>query len=139
MPLAINEIHLGDARNLLREIEENSIACSVWSPPYHLGKEYERDQTYEEWVALLYEVIRHHYAILKPGGFLVVNIADILAFPDPTMPRIQAATTSRTRKDITREMVLAAKEANPTFPKARWRYAIAEQCTRRVTDIFCML
>src|SRR5262245_30106987 len=115
MPLATNEIHLGDARSLLPQIEPNSIALSVWSPPYHLRKDYERDQSYAHWVELLYSVIRLHYPILKPGGFLVVNIADILAFPDPTMPRIQAATTSRTRKDITREMVLAAKAANPTF------------------------
>src|SRR5262245_15127886 len=100
MPLATNEIHLGDARDLLPEIEANSIACSVWSPPYHLGKDYERDQSYQQWLELLSTVIRLHYPLLKPGGFLVVNIADILAFPDPTMPRIQAATTSRTRKDI---------------------------------------
>ena len=39
MRLALNEIHLGDARKLLTEIEPDSITCSVWSPPYHVGKE----------------------------------------------------------------------------------------------------
>src|SRR5438067_954280 len=83
--LAVDEIHLGDARELLPLIEPDSIACSVWSPPYHVGKDYEKEMAYEDWVALLREVIRLHYPILKPGGFLVVNIADILCFPDDSM------------------------------------------------------
>src|SRR5437588_9073291 len=78
MSLAINQIHLGDARELLHQVEPNSITCSVWSPPYHVGKAYEKDMSYEDWVDLLKEVIRLHYPILKPGGFLVINIADIL-------------------------------------------------------------
>jgi DNA modification methylase len=113
--LALNEIHLGDARTLLPLIEADSIACSVWSPPYHVGKEYERDISYEEWIELLREVIGLHHAILKPGGFLVVNIADILAFADPTMPRIQAMNLRRQRSAVTRDEVLAAKEAYPTY------------------------
>lgn len=32
---------------------------------------------YEDWASLLKEVIRLHYFILKPGGFLIINIADI--------------------------------------------------------------
>jgi DNA modification methylase len=46
MGLAVNEIHLGDARDLLPQIDSGSIACSVWSPPYHLNKEYEKGETY---------------------------------------------------------------------------------------------
>lgn len=115
MTLAINQIHQGDARDLLPQIEQNSISCSVWSPPYHVGKDYERDQSYEEWVSLLKDVIRLHFTVIKPGGFLVINIADILCFPDTSMPRIQAVNTRRGRLDITAEMVIAAKEANPTF------------------------
>lgn len=77
MTLAINQIYQGDARELLSEIEPDSIACSVWSPPYHVGKDYERDSTYEEWVNLLHDVIKRHYALLKPGGFLVINLSVI--------------------------------------------------------------
>jgi hypothetical protein len=39
--LEINEIHHGDCRDLLPCIEKDSVACSVWSPPYFLGKQYE--------------------------------------------------------------------------------------------------
>lgn len=132
MVLAINQIHQGDARHLLREVEPSSIACSIWSPPYHVGKEYEKGVTYEEWVALLDEVIALHYPILKDGGFLVINIADILAFPDPTMPRFQAVNLRRQRSDITREDVLAAKAAYPHYN----RYQLAELlgCSEQTID-----
>ena len=76
--LAINTINHGDARALLRQIESESIALSFWSPPYFLGKDYEKYLTYDGWKDLLREVIRLHEPILKPGSFLVVNIADIL-------------------------------------------------------------
>src|SRR4051794_12422951 len=39
-PLAVNAIHCGDAAKLLPRIERNSIALSVWSPPYFVGKDY---------------------------------------------------------------------------------------------------
>src|SRR5438045_1271059 len=101
--LQINQIYLGDARQLLPEIEPNSIACSVWSPPYHVGKEYEQDISYEEWIELLRVVINLHYPIIKPGGFLAINVADILAFPDEIIPRFQATNLNRHRVTITRD------------------------------------
>ena len=132
MSLAINHIHLGDARELLQQIEPNSIACSIWSPPYHVGKEYEKDMSYEDWANLLKEVIRLHYPILKPGGFLVINIADILVFPDPTMPRFQAVNVKRQRSSITREEVLAAKEMYPDYN--RYQLAALLGCSEQTID-----
>jgi site-specific DNA-methyltransferase (adenine-specific) len=130
--LGINRIHAGDARELLTQVEPDSIALSVWSPPYHVGKEYEKDVGYEEWCDLLREVIALHRAVLKPGGFLAVNIADILAFKDPSMPRIQAMNLRRQRSSVTREDVLAAKEAYPDYN----RYQLAELlgCSEQTID-----
>ncbi|MCD9188502.1 MAG: site-specific DNA-methyltransferase [Pyrinomonadaceae bacterium] len=113
--LNINEIYQGDARELLPQVESDSISCSVWSPPYHLGKEYEKGISYDEWIGLLKDVIGLHYSILKPGGFLVINIADILCFPDESIPRFQAMNVSRHKVSITREEVLEAKAANPNY------------------------
>lgn len=115
--LEVDKIHLGDARNLLKEIEPNSIALSVWSPPYFLGKEYEKYLSYEDWEELLREVIRLHEPILKPGGFLVVNIADILAFPDENIPRYQAMNPNLHKAPVTRDDVLRAKAEHPDFNK----------------------
>lgn len=113
--LAVNTIYLSDARQLLTQITPESVACSVWSPPYHVGKSYEQDVAYDEWIALLQNVIALHTPILKPGGFLAINIADILCFPDANMPRIQAANPRRHRSSVTREDVLAAKAKFPHY------------------------
>lgn len=132
MFLERNEIHEGDARELIYDIEPNSISCSVWSPPYHVGKEYEKDVPYEAWRALLRDVIRAHYSALKPGGFMAVNIADILAYPDPNMPKIQALNLRKQKSKVTREDVLAAKSANPHYN----RYQLAELlgCSEQTID-----
>ncbi len=116
MSLELNHIHQGDARQLLPKIAHNSVSVSVWSPPYFVGKDYEKYlPTFDDWKALLSEVIHLHEPVLKPGGFLVVNIADILCFPDESIPRYQAMTVSRHRSSVTREDVLRAKAEHPDF------------------------
>lgn len=114
-PLTPGDVYQGDSRSLMGQLHAESVALSVWSPPYHVGKEYEKGQTFEQWVDLLGSVVAQHKAVLKPGGFCVINIADILCFPDPEMPRIQAETLSDRRLKVTREDVLEAiKELGTT-------------------------
>jgi DNA modification methylase len=128
-----NNIYLGDARSLAEHIEPNSIALSVWSPPYHVGKEYERDMSFFDWKNLLRRTIEAHTAILKPGGFLAINIADILCFPDETMPRIMAENVSRRkRNDITREQVIEVWNQHPEMNRRQ----IAELlgCSEQTVD-----
>lgn len=130
--LKINEIYLGDARKLLTQIEPNSIALSVWSPPYFVGKEYEVDLTFEDWKDLLKNVIKLHFPIIKPGGFLVINIADILVFKDPSMPRIQAEAVSSRRSPVTGEDVLKAMEKHPEYN--RYQLAKLLGCSEQTVD-----
>ena len=115
--LAVDQVHEGDSLALLPRIRPESISLSVWSPPYFVGKSYERELSFDDWVNLLAGVIKHHQDVLKPGGFMAVNIADILCFPDPTLPRVQANVTSTKRSPVTREMVLAAKAAHPEMTR----------------------
>lgn len=110
--LAVNAIHTGDARDLLPCVEPESIALAMWSPPYGVGKAYEADLTFDQWHHLITHVIRLHQPILRPGGFLAINAADILVFPDPAMPRFQAANP-QTWRSPTRAQVLAAVEEYP--------------------------
>jgi len=111
-----NQIYCGDARELLPQIEPNSIACSVWSPPYYVGKAYEKYlKSYAAWRAMLEEVVGLHFPIIRPGGFLVINIADILCYGDPEMPRFQAETVSQRRSQVSRDDVLRAKALHPTY------------------------
>ena len=131
--LATNDIHCGDTRLLLPRVQPESIALSFWSPPYFVGKSYEAHLTYAEWCALLETTVRLHFPIIVPGGFLVINIADILCFPDPAMPRIQADTVSQKRLKVTRADVLAAKRAHPHYNRYRLAalLGVSEQTVQR--------
>ena len=126
------EIYQGDARSLLGTVRPDSVALSVWSPPYFVGKSYERELSFEDWVSLLRSVVREHTRILKPGGFAAINIADILCFPDPAIPRVQADVVSTKRSPVTREMVLDAKAANPDL--FRYELAALLGCSEQTVD-----
>lgn len=130
--LEIDHIYCGDARELTKEIRPNSIALSVWSPPYHVGKEYERDMSFEEWEELLTTVIKQHFSILKPGGFLAVNIADILCFRDDAMPKIMAENVSRRKISITKEQIQAIWSQHPDF--SRRQIADLLGCSEQTID-----
>ncbi len=127
-----NKIYRGDARDLLPQIEPNSIALSVWSPPYFVGKEYEAHLTFEDWQELLETVIGLHFPVIKPGGFLVVNIADILCFKDSDMPRVQAEAVNKKRSPVTREAVLRAMEEHPDYN--RYQLARLLGCSEQTVD-----
>ena len=130
--LAVDEVHEGDAPTLMKRIKPESIACSVWSPPYHVGKKYEEGMSFDQWQNLLRDTIHEHSSVLQPGGFLVINIADILAYPDPEMPRIQAPNVSKLRSKVTREDVLAAKEKFPDYN--RHQLAAYLNCSEQTVD-----
>ena len=100
---------------MLKQLRPESVALSFWSPPYFVGKDYERDETYDSWQEMLRAVIAGHAAALKPGGFMVINIADILCFKDESIPRFQAMNVSRQKSPITRDQVLAAKARHPNY------------------------
>lgn len=130
--LKVDEIYCGRAEERLQEIEPESVALSVWSPPYHVGKKYESEQTYEEWLAMLRQVISLHCNILKPGGFLAINIGDILCFPDETMPRIQASNVSIRRCSITEEDVRAAQAKYPNYNRRQLAKVLG--CSEQTVD-----
>lgn len=130
--LDVNKIYHGRAEILMKQIEPESVALSFWSPPYFVGKEYEKNETFDSWQAMLREVIHHHSKALKPGGFLVINIADTRCFKDKNIPRFQAMNIAMQKSKITREMVLEAKAQFPEFS----RYQLAEHlgCSEQTID-----
>lgn len=135
-PLAVNTVHAGDSLQLIHRLEADSVALSFWSPPYFVGKEYERDLDFQGWQDLIRGVIEGHFAALKPGGFMVINIADILAFADEAMPRIQESTPSMRKVAITREQVLAAKVEHPDYNRNQLAELLgcSEQTIQRRVD-----
>ncbi len=131
-PLVPNNIYHGDSRHLLKRIERHSVALSVWSPPYYVGKYYEKDLSFDDWKNLLKDVIALHFPIIKPGGFLAVNIADILCFKDQTMPKIMAENVSRRKVTLSKEEIVAIKSSHPDWN----RYQLAEHfgCSEQTID-----
>ncbi len=127
-----DKVYHGDAKIMLRNIEPDSVALSIWSPPYFVGKNYEKDLIFEDWKVLLRETINLHYSLLKPGGFLAVNIADILCFKDESMPKIMAENVSRRRIKLTKEQILKVKKEHPDWN----RYKLAEYfgCSEQTID-----
>ena len=130
--IAYDQIYCGKAEELMKQIEPNSVAVSVWSPPYHVGKQYESDQSYEEWLEMLSTVIKNHVAVLKPGGFLAINIGDILCFPDVNMPKIQANNVSMRKCKITEEDVKKAAAEHPEMN--RHQLAKLLGCSEQTVD-----
>ena len=125
-------VYLGNARGIAELIAAGSVRLSVWSPPYHVGKTYERDMSFFEWKNLLRRTIGAHSTVLAPGAFLVINIADILCFKDPRMPRIMAENISRRKVGITTEEVEEVWAQHPRYD--RHQIARLLGCSEQTVD-----
>jgi DNA modification methylase len=73
----------GDARDMA-DVDDNSVALVVTSPPYFAGKAYETDlgaghvpATYLEYLVMLRDVFAECLRVLEPGGRLCVNVANL--------------------------------------------------------------
>ncbi len=130
--LQVDAVYCGHSEELMQQLQPGTISLSFWSPPYFLGKSYERNNTYDSWQGLLKTVTQLHSLALKPGGFLVINIADIMAFRDPSMPRFQAMNLSGQKSPITKDMVPKAKAKHPDYN----RYQLADLlgCSEQTID-----
>ncbi len=61
----------------MAELPDHSVHLMVTSPPYNVGKEYDRDITLAEYLAFLRRVWQDVHRILVPGGRACVNIANL--------------------------------------------------------------
>lgn len=55
----------------------SSVALMVTSPGYHVGKEYDTDDSFEDYLGLLERVFTECYRVLEPGGRAAVNVANL--------------------------------------------------------------
>jgi len=73
----LDKIILGDAREVLKKLPNNCIHLVVTSPPYNVGKEYDKDLTLEEYLDFIEEVMREVYRVLVWGGRVCFNVANL--------------------------------------------------------------
>ena len=75
---------LGDAREVLRTLAEDSVDCTVTSPPYYSGRRHVGDtvveigseKTVEEYVEALASVGKELYRVTRPTGSYWLNLDD---------------------------------------------------------------
>jgi adenine-specific DNA-methyltransferase len=77
-PTADVSLHLGDALDLLRGMPAASAQLVVTSPPYNIGKAYERGRRrrLEEYVAAQAQVVDECVRLLRPGGSLCWEVGN---------------------------------------------------------------
>ncbi len=74
----MDNIVLGDARD--SSSYPDQIHLTITSPPYYVGKDYEKDYTFDEYMGLLETVLHETASRTVAGGKIAINIADIAAW-----------------------------------------------------------
>jgi DNA modification methylase len=75
-PQFLNTILLKSSEDMA-EIPDSSVHLMVTSPPYNVGKEYDRDVTLKEYLDFLHRVWSEVHRVLVPGGRACINIANL--------------------------------------------------------------
>ncbi|MDO9028305.1 MAG: site-specific DNA-methyltransferase [Candidatus Roizmanbacteria bacterium] len=61
----------------MTELPDNSVHLMVTSPPYNVGKDYDKNLSMSEYRNLLIKVFKEIYRVLVPGGRACINIANL--------------------------------------------------------------
>lgn len=66
--MKLNYILNGDCRDLLNSLPDESVDLVVTSPPYNVGKEYEKKTHLDEYLEFQTDIIKECHRVLKPTG-----------------------------------------------------------------------
>jgi adenine-specific DNA-methyltransferase len=70
----LNEIYLGDCMELLKRIPDEFVSLVVTSPPYNIGKEYEKRNPLRNYLAEQERTITECYRVLKQSGSMLWQV-----------------------------------------------------------------
>jgi site-specific DNA-methyltransferase (adenine-specific) len=59
------------------ELPDDSVHLMVTSPPYNVGKDYDENLTFEEYLEFLDRVWKEVHRVLVPGGRACINVANL--------------------------------------------------------------
>ena len=125
----INQIHLGDAAELMKAMPAGSIDLIVTSPPYWTAVEYDTitEQSsgdYDEYLKALLRVWEQSARVLRPNGKLAIN--------SPIMPipkEIFNHQHTRHVKNINNDIEMTILDAPVKSQAARKRETRVGSCT----------
>jgi len=72
----VNKLFCKSSENM-EELPDNSVHLMVTSPPYNVGKDYDKNLSLDEYRKLLRNVFEEVYRVLVVGGRACVNIANL--------------------------------------------------------------
>lgn len=72
----INKVFCKSSEHM-SELPDNSVHLMVTSPPYNVGKVYDKNLSMEEYRDLLTKIFKETYRVLVPGGRACVNVANL--------------------------------------------------------------
>src|SRR4030042_2172620 len=85
-PEADVTLYHGDCRELLRQIAPGTAQLIVTSPPYNIGKRYEKKKALEDYLAEQDEVIGLCVERLAEGGSICWEVGNHIAAPNEILP-----------------------------------------------------
>lgn len=71
-------LYKGDAKSLLKVIEKNSVKLLVTSPPYNIGKEYEKKINFEDYLDEQIEIIDELIDVVKDDGSICWQVGNYI-------------------------------------------------------------
>jgi DNA modification methylase len=76
--MEINQIYNGDALQLIKQLDDNSIDLVITSPPYSTLKTYITDPgiSPDEWVDWIMPLCKEIERVIKPTGSFILNVND---------------------------------------------------------------
>src|SRR3989338_1142152 len=72
----LNKVFCSSSENM-KELPDNSVHLMITSPPYNVGKEYDKDLSLEEYLTLLRNVFKEVKRVLVTGGRVCINVANL--------------------------------------------------------------
>ncbi len=110
----------GDCADLLRAIPNKSVKLIVTSPPYNIGKSYEKKLTFEDYLEQQKAVIAECVRVLKPGGSICWQVGHHV----PRQPQVMPL-------DIVFHPLFAAHECLQLRNRIIWYFEHGLNCRRR--------
>jgi site-specific DNA-methyltransferase (adenine-specific) len=72
----LNRVFHESAENM-KELPDSSVHLAISSPPYNIGKDYDKNLSLNDYLEMLNDVWKEIMRVLAPGGRMCINIANL--------------------------------------------------------------